>query len=98
VRVVALESSRALANECFSHLPGKKERQMAAYRSLPDEKLFSWERVRITLPKSDLPGHPLTRINCDECGEGINDHREVERDGKFICRGCAGERYYEHIA
>jgi formylmethanofuran dehydrogenase subunit E len=98
VRVVALESSRALANECFGHLSGKKERQLAAYQSLPDEKLFSWERVRITLPISDLPGHPLARVNCDECGEGINDHREVERGGQILCRACAGERYYEHIA
>ncbi|MCI0659949.1 MAG: FmdE family protein [Acidobacteria bacterium] len=98
VRVVALESSRTLANECFGHLSGKKERQMAAYQSLPDEQLFSWERVRINLPRSDLPGHPLTRVNCDECGEGINDQREVMRDGKILCRACAGERYYEHIA
>ena len=98
VRVVARESSRALANECFGHLPGKKARQMAAYQSLPDEKLFSWERVRVALPRSDLPGHPLARVNCDECGEGINDHREVERDGKVLCRACAGERYYEFIA
>jgi formylmethanofuran dehydrogenase subunit E len=98
VRVVALESSRALANECFGHLPVKKERQLAAYQSLPDEKLFRWERVRITLPESDLPGHPLTRVNCDECGEGINDHREVKRGEKILCKACAGERYYEYIA
>src|SRR5262252_7284471 len=31
----------------------------------------------------------------DECGEGINFKREVERDGRVLCRACAGERYYD---
>jgi formylmethanofuran dehydrogenase subunit E len=29
------------------------------------------------------------------CGEGINFRREVRRDGKLLCRSCAGERYYQ---
>jgi formylmethanofuran dehydrogenase subunit E len=94
VRVVALESSRDLAKECFSHLPTKKEQQMEAYQTLPDEKLFSWQRVRVNLPEADRPGHPLARVLCEECGEGINDGREVMKEGKAVCRGCAGERYY----
>jgi formylmethanofuran dehydrogenase subunit E len=97
VRVVALESSRELAKQLFSHLPAKKERQLEAYKTLPDENLFRWQRVRVNLPEADRPGHPLSRVACDECGEGINDHREVARDGKTICRSCAGERYYEPI-
>ena len=95
VRVIALESSRELAKECFSHLPSKKEQQLEAYKTLPDERLFSWHRVGITLPDSDRPGHPLSRVECEECGEGINDHREVISDGKTLCRSCAGERYYD---
>jgi formylmethanofuran dehydrogenase subunit E len=54
--------------------------------------------VRVTLPDADLPGHPLARVTCDECAEGINDHREVVRDGRILCRACAGERYYEALA
>jgi formylmethanofuran dehydrogenase subunit E len=95
VRVVALESSRELARDCFGHLPNKKEQQLEAYKTLPDEKLFFWQRVRVTLPDWDRPGHPLARVKCDECGEGINDHREIARDGRVICRACAGERYYQ---
>jgi formylmethanofuran dehydrogenase subunit E len=97
VRVVALESSRELARDCFNHLPTKKAQQLEAYQTLPDEKLFSLQRVRITLPDWDRPGHPLTRVLCDECGEGINDRREVVRAGGTICRACAGERYYQVI-
>ena len=95
MRVVALESSRATARERFGHLPTKKEQQMEAYQTLPDEDLFSWQQVRVVLPDADRPGHPLSRVLCDACGEGINDRREVVADGKIFCRACAGERYYE---
>jgi formylmethanofuran dehydrogenase subunit E len=97
VRVIALDSSRALAQQCFPHLPGKKEQQLAAYTSLPDEQLFRFERVCVRLPEEDRPGHPLSRVICEECGEGINDRREVRRDGRTLCRACGGERYYEPL-
>ena len=97
VRIVAVETSRELAKQLFSHLPTKKEQQLEAYKTLPDEKLFTWQAVKITLPDSDKPGHPLARVECDECGEGINDHREVERDGRTLCRACVGERYYQPL-
>ncbi len=97
VRVVAVESSRELARQLFSHLSAKKEQQLEAYKTLPDEDLFRWQRVRMHLPDADKPGHPLNRVMCDECGEGINDHREVLRDGQMLCRACAGERYYQPI-
>jgi formylmethanofuran dehydrogenase subunit E len=97
VRVVALESSRELAMQNFGHLPTKKEQQMEAYKTLPEEKLFSWTRVRVNLPDADRPGRPLARVMCDECHEGINDHREVSRDGRTLCLACAGDRYYEVV-
>lgn len=97
VRVVALESSRELAKQLFDQLPTKKERQMAAYKTLPEEELFSWRRVRVNLSEADRPGHPLARVMCDKCGEGVNDHREVARGGLTLCRACAGEGYYEAL-
>ena len=97
VRVVALESSRELAKQCFGHLPTKKAQQLEAYKTLPDGELFSWQCVRVSLADSDRPGHPLTRVACELCGEGINDHREVLREGKILCRACAGDRYYEVV-
>lgn len=95
VRIVAVETSRELAKQLFSHLPTKKEQQLEAYKTLPDQDLFTWQRVKIALPDADKPGHPLARVECDECGEGINDHREVLHDGRTLCRACAGQRYYE---
>lgn len=97
VRVVAVEESRELARAQYVHLPTKKEQQMAAYRELSDEDLFRFERVRVSLDEADRPGHPLTRVCCDGCGEGVNDRREVIDGGRVLCRGCAGGRYYERL-
>jgi formylmethanofuran dehydrogenase subunit E len=97
-RVVAKEASRELARELYAHLPTRKEQQLAAYRARPDQDLFRIERVRVTLDDADLPGHPLTRVRCDECGEGVNDRREIRRHDRTLCRACAGARYYEVIS
>lgn len=98
VRVIALESARALARECFIHLPTKKQQQLEAYQALPEEQLFQVERVRVNLPEADRPGHPTSRVLCAQCGEGINDRREIWRDGQPLCRACTGERYYEVLS
>src|SRR5262249_43592327 len=97
VRVVALESSREAANSVFPEIENKYERQMRAYKILPDEQLFKVESVRIALTPQDQPGRPVSRVSCDECGEGINDHREITVNGQTLCRACAGEAYYEKI-
>lgn len=95
VRVVALDSSRALADSLYPDVASKKERQMLAYRELPDEALFKVEAVSIQLGEYDLPGHPKSRITCSKCFEGINDGREVRVDRQdVLCRPCAGTPYY----
>jgi len=44
-----------------------------------------------------LPGYKGAKVVCAECGEGINFKREVARDGRTLCRACAGARYYERL-
>jgi formylmethanofuran dehydrogenase subunit E len=97
VRIVALESSRDAANDAFPEIENKYARQLQAYKALPDEQLFKVERVRVTLRPQDQPGRPVSRVSCNICGEGINDHREVTLDGRTLCRACAGEAYYQRI-
>ena len=97
VRVVALDSSREAANCAFPEIENKYERQLRAYKLLPEEELFKVERVRVDVPPEDQPGRPVSRVACDECGEGINDRREVLRDGRTLCRACAGEGYYTRL-
>jgi formylmethanofuran dehydrogenase subunit E len=97
VRVVARESSKKLASEMHPELPGRNEQQMRAYREIEDHDLFEVKRVRVTVPPEDLPGYKAPRVVCEQCGEGINFRREVVKDGKTVCRACAGEKYWETI-
>lgn len=97
VRVVALESSRQRARDLYPEIDNKNQQQMRAYRDLSDEELFSYQWVRVNVKPEDLPGFKGPRIACDECGEGVNFHREVTVDGRTLCRACAGERYYEPL-
>lgn len=96
IRVAALDSSRETARQMFPDLP-KKEQQLKAYKELPAEALFKIERVKISLPREDAPGPPIARVGCDECGEGINDRREVAQAGRTLCRACAHGAYYERV-
>ena len=94
VRVVALDSSREAADCTFPEIKNRYERQLRAYKMLPDGSLFKVERVAVELPEQDQPGRPLTRVRCEECGEGVNDRREVIKSGRTLCRACAGHAYY----
>jgi formylmethanofuran dehydrogenase subunit E len=95
VRVAARESSKALARSLHPEIPDKNQQQMQAYRELSDEEMFQTQWVRVPLPPEEFPGYKGERILCESCGEGINFRREVRRDGKILCRGCAGDSYFE---
>ncbi|HYP09017.1 MAG TPA: FmdE family protein [Bryobacteraceae bacterium] len=97
IRVVALESSKDRARELYPAIEKKNEQQMLAYREMPDEDLFSIAWVRVRLGPEEMPGYKAGRIVCDACGEGINFNRQVESSGRTLCKGCAGERYYEPV-
>src|SRR6185312_9185256 len=89
VRIVALESSRALADERYSDIADKRTRQFRAYSEASDAELFKTELVSIELSDFDVPGSPRSRMICVVCEEGVNDGREVIADnGDVLCRGC----------
>lgn len=94
VRVVALESAKTRARELHPEICNKNQQQMQAYREMRDEELFSMEWVRVEIGPQDLPGYKGPRVVCAECGEAVSFQREVVRDGRTLCRACAGERYY----
>ena len=98
VRVAAKESSKQRADELHPELENKNQRQMAAYRELPEEELFLTQWVRVELPPEERPGYKGARIACDVCGEGINFAREVRRGHQVLCRACSGERYYDVLS
>lgn len=97
IRIAAKESSKALARSMHPELESKNRQQMLAYREMPEDDLFTKEWVKVELPPEEFPGYKSDRIVCSQCGEGINFHREVEKDGRILCLGCAGESYYESL-
>lgn len=103
IRIVARDDSRLKAKEMFrgsatGELAKPYKQQLEAYKVMADAELFTVQRVRVKLRPEDLPGSPRSRLQCAQCGEGINDHREQVVDGRVLCRSCAGESYYEPLA
>ena len=97
-RVAARESSKDLARTLHPEIDGKNRQQMVAYREMSDEDLFDVQQVEVAVGPEELPGYKGERVVCDLCGEGINFRREVVRDGKTLCRACAGEPYYRILS
>jgi formylmethanofuran dehydrogenase subunit E len=90
VRIVALETSRSLADERYPELENKRQRQFRAYSEAMDDELFKTEMVEVELSEFDTPGSPRV-----VCGEGVNDGREVlDASGDPLCRGCHRGTYY----
>ena len=98
VRIVARESARELADQRHPEIASKKQRQMITYREATDHELFSTSAVEISVNEMDLPGHPRSRVTCQECGEGVNDGRELKTvDHGVLCQSCAFGTYYQAI-
>ncbi len=99
VRIAALESSKQRARDLYPHVENKNQQQMFAYREMPDQDLFSEQWVQVAIPPREMPGYKSARITCAECGEGINYDREVLREGRMLCVGCAfpDGRYYQPL-
>ncbi len=94
VRVVAREEARSRAKDYFPEIADKYQCQIMAYKVMPDDELFRHEWVTVDIPRQDMPGRPLRRAKCEDCGEYVQDMREVLIDGRTLCRACAFGGYY----
>ncbi|MBI4653744.1 MAG: formylmethanofuran dehydrogenase [Nitrospirae bacterium] len=94
VRILAKEEARDKAKEYFPHIEDKYEAQTQAYKIMPDNELFDVMEVEVNIKSEDMPGKPLKRIKCDMCGEYVQDMREVEKNGRILCKLCAYGGYY----
>ncbi len=95
VRVTALEEARELSKGYCSDIFDKYARQLEAYKIMPEDELFRVEEVIVEIPEENLPGRPLKRVRCEECSDWVQDKRDIQVDGKILCRGCAYGRYYK---
>ncbi len=93
-RILAREEAREKANLYFPAIEDKYRRQLEAYRIMPEEELFEIQEVEVNVSPFDLPGRPLKRLQCEICGAWVQDGREVEKQGRTLCRPCAFGGYF----
>ena len=65
------------------------------YDKLPEEEFLEAQEVAIELGEGDYPGPPVRVVTCECCGEEVMDDRHVIKEGKTLCKTCAGESYYK---
>jgi molybdate transport repressor ModE-like protein len=95
VRIVAREDSCERAKGLFPDIENKYMAQLEAYKVMLDEELFDVMDVTVKVRPEDMPGRPLRKVQCDSCGEHVQDMREICRDGRVLCVACAEGGYYE---
>ena len=95
LRVTAREEARALSESYCPEIMDKYQRQLEAYKVMPLEELFLFQEVRVQLKDCDMPGRPMRRVQCSQCGDYVQDCRELTIDDTILCRACGGERYYQ---
>lgn len=94
-RIVSTERSRELCAHYAPQADNRRQQQLDGYKRMPDDALFDVQRVRVNLQEWDMPGPTQRRVECLKCGQMVRDGKEVVRDGKPLCRHCAGEGYFE---
>lgn len=97
VRVVAREESRELSKKYCPEIENKYARQLEAYKTMPLDELFTFDEVSVEIDECDMPGRPIRRVQCGQCGDWVQDCREVASNGATLCKACAGQRYYRAV-
>jgi len=89
VRVLAKDDARNLVPLYVQDSVNPRDAQKQAYRIMPEAALFTVKPVALEVAAQEMPGYRGKRVQCAECGEGINFHREVALGGRTLCIPCA---------
>jgi formylmethanofuran dehydrogenase subunit E len=98
VRIVCPDTTRDLVDhyahgEYESDKHGQKAKAVDAYKVMPEEDLFTVQDVSVLVKPEEKMKY---RVICESCGESVNDHRDILKEGKVLCKPCAtGETYYK---
>jgi formylmethanofuran dehydrogenase subunit E len=94
-RILSREDSRDKARLMFPDYAEPSEQQLRAYRMMPDDQLFSVERVYVDLRLWEMPGPPRRHARCSRCGQLIRDGREILEGGEVLCAPCTCRAYFK---
>ena len=99
-RAVRLAPVLDIRQRAFAYAPGETRHyfaQMAAYRIMPDDEMFTIAEVTLTTPIEAIISRPGLRVDCDVCGEEIMNEREIHQAGLTLCHACAHGGYYQSV-
>lgn len=94
VRVTPAASAREMAAVYAPDASSRWHAYLEAYQVMPDDVLLEWQPVQLSPSVDELISRPGLRAACEQCGEEIINEREVLRNGRILCRSCAGDCYY----
>ena len=95
VRLVCPEETRKLVDQyCPAGISDEKARMVEAYKRMPEAQLFTTQHVRLTTSLDALQAKVKHKVVCSQCGEWVRDKKEVEQNGRILCRACAHGAYY----
>jgi len=97
IRVAPGVESRELAPDYAPNARSRWHAYLEAYQVMPNELLLTWRSVQLITPVREIISRAGVRALCDVCGEEIINEREVMRNGRILCRACAGESYYHSL-
>jgi formylmethanofuran dehydrogenase subunit E len=93
-RIVSTESSRELVRQYAPGIDNQRRQQLVAYRSMPEDVLFSVTPVWVDVPVNEMPGPSRFKVRCESCGTMVRDKKEVRVNDRVLCRPCAQGTYY----
>lgn len=97
IRIAPQSQARELAWDYAPSARNKWESQLIGYQHIPDDLLFHWQWVELTVPVKAIVGQAGRRVICEICGEEIINQREVICEGTVMCKPCAGTSYFRAV-
>jgi len=97
VRIIPHPKVRDTAPEYAPDAKNRWESYLLGYQRMPDEVLLTAQKVELTFSLKQWLSRAGVRVDCQVCGEEIINEREVIQNGFILCRGCAGEQYFQSV-
>jgi formylmethanofuran dehydrogenase subunit E len=94
IRLAPHPESRDRARQVRPVTESAWQAMMEGYQVLPDEELLVSQPVAFLGDLEAMISRPGARVMCEACGEEVLNDLQVVRDGRTLCRSCAGESYY----
>jgi len=95
LRVAEHPGSRRAGVEFAPEAASSWHAQLQAYQAMPDDLLLSWQPVALLTPPPKMK--PKHKVACEQCGDYIHEHCEVQLGGLVLCKACADGAYYKAV-